>query len=324
MVTDAAATSPSLRIVYFGTPQFAVPTLRRLLASRHAVCGVITQPDRARGRGQRVQPTPVKALALEHGVPVPQPERLRDGAVLDTLRAWAPDLGVVVAYGRLIPEELLAIPTLGMINVHASLLPRYRGAAPIQRAVIDGERETGVTIMRVVKALDAGDMLATTRRAVGPDETSETVERDLAELGAALLVTVVDQLAQGPIAGEPQDPSRVTYASRLTKTEGAIDWTLPAAAIHNRVRGLSPWPHAYTYLDDHRLIVLATGVGPERSAEPPGTIVATGLDGIRVATGDGGQLTIRELQPEGRRAMNAHDFLVGHPIAIGSVLRSRT
>jgi len=177
------------------------------------------------------------------------------------------DLAVVAAYGKILPESLIATPRLGMINVHASLLPRYRGAAPIQRAVIDGERDTGVTIMRVVKALDAGDMLATTRRAIGPDETSETVERDLAELGAALLVTVVDQLAHGPIAEEPQDPSRVTYASRLTKTEGDIDWTLPAAAIHNRVRGLSPWPHAYTYLDGHRLIVLATGVGPERSAE---------------------------------------------------------
>ena len=241
---DAAATPPPLRIVYFGTPRFAVPTLERLLASRHTICGVVTQPDRPRGRGQRLQQGPVKVVALEHQLPLVQPERLREPAVGATLHSWAPDLGVVAAYGKLLPEDLLALPRLGMINVHASLLPMYRGAAPIQRAIIDGRSETGVTIMRVVKALDAGGMLDVVRRRIDPNETSAQVEADLAELGATLLVDVVDRLACGPVREEAQDERLVTYAARLTKAEGAIDWRQPAIAIHNRVRGLYPWPHA--------------------------------------------------------------------------------
>ena len=319
--TTAGAEAPAhlrLRVVYCGTPQFAVPTLEALLASRHTVAGVLTQPDRPRGRGQRLQPTAVKAVALQHGLPVFQPERLRDPEVRRTLESWAPDLGVVAAYGQLFPEELLRIPRLGMINVHASLLPKYRGAAPIQRAVIDGETTTGVTIMQVIKALDAGDMLAKTGYDIGPDETSDSVERALSTLGAALLVDTVDRLAQGPIAGERQDDMLATYAPRLTKAEGLLDWTLPAAYIHNRVRGLYPWPHAYTYLDGQRLIILATTIesaGPDSSE--PGTILSTAPDGIRVATGHGGRIVITRLQPEGRRAMAAGDFLGGHPIAAG-------
>src|SRR6185503_14856651 len=180
--------------------------------------------------------------------------------VADAIAAWRPDLGVVAAYGKLVPETLLQIPRHGMINVHASLLPKYRGAAPVHRAVIDGERETGVTIMRVVKALDAGGMFATVTRAIGPDETSDVVERDLAELGARLLVTVVDQIAAGTAQEDPQDDAASTYAARLTKEEGLIDWTLRSIDIHNRVRGLFPWPHASTHLDGARLIVLKTHV----------------------------------------------------------------
>jgi methionyl-tRNA formyltransferase len=321
-----------LRIVYCGTPQFAVPTLEALLASRHIVVGVLTQPDRPRGRGQRLQPTPVKAVALQHGLPVFQPERLRDPEVHRTLEAWAPDLGVVAAYGQLFPEELLRIPRLGMLNVHASLLPKYRGAAPIQRAVIDGETTTGVTIMQVIKALDAGDMLASAAYPIGLDETSDSVERALSMLGAALLVHTVDRLAQGPIAGERQDDMLATYAPRLTKAEGLLDWTLPAAYIHNRVRGLYPWPQAYTYIDGGRLIILATtiessGGGSEvdascRSSTQPGTIVATSPDGIHVATGHGGRIVITRLQPEGRRAMTAREFLGGHPIEPGARFES--
>jgi methionyl-tRNA formyltransferase len=324
---DAGAEAPAydaggperLRIVYFGTPQFAVPTLEALLATRHIVSGVITQPDRPKGRGQRLQPTPVKATALSHSVPVFQPERLRTPEVRATLQAWAPDLGVVAAYGKLIPEDLLAIPPLGMINVHASLLPRYRGAAPIQRAVIDGETETGVTIMRVIKALDAGDMLDKVRCPIGPDDTSDVIERRLSELGASLLVEVVERLARGPVQEEPQDDRLATYAARLTKAEGVIDWTLPAGDIHNRVRGLYPWPHAYTYLGDERLIVLATRVEPApASGAAPGTIVAASADGIRVATGRGGEIAILQVQPEGRRPMSARDFLGGHLVTPGT------
>src|SRR4030095_14833437 len=181
-------------VVFFGTPQFAVPTLRRLLDSSHSVAGVMTQPDRPRGRGQKVSYSPVKTLAVDRGVPVFQPDRLKPPSVADTLRAWHPDLGIVAAYGRIIPEHLLTIPRCGMINVHASLLPKYRGAAPVHRAVINGDDQTGVTIMRVVKELDAGGMLAKVTRPMGPDETSDVVETALADLGAELLVTVVDEL----------------------------------------------------------------------------------------------------------------------------------
>src|SRR5262245_16943634 len=182
MVTDGDTRRHALRIVFFGTPQFAVPTLQYLFDSRHHVSGVVTQPDRPRGRGQKVSASPVKALALEHGCPVFQPDRLREAAVAEQLTAWTPDLGVVAAYGKLIPQSLLDIPRFGMINVHASLLPKYRGAAPVHRAVIDGQVETGVTIMRVVKALDGGAMFAKAKRPIGPDETSDVVERDLARL----------------------------------------------------------------------------------------------------------------------------------------------
>ncbi|HEX5110597.1 MAG TPA: methionyl-tRNA formyltransferase [Vicinamibacterales bacterium] len=306
-----------LRIVFFGTPQFAVPTLERLTVSGHQVTGVVTQPDRARGRGQRIVPAPVKDFAVTHGIPLMQPERLRDPSVEATLRSWEPDLGVVAAYGRIIPAHLLTVPSHGMINVHASLLPKYRGAAPVQRAVIAGETETGVTIMRVAEALDTGDMFARATRPIGPDERSETIERDLAERGARLLVEVVDAIAAGTAHAEPQDHTRSTYAPRLTREEGLIDWTLPAADIHNRVRGLSPWPHAYSFLDGHRLIVTTTEPAGDRTDAPPGTIVNVLSDRLLVATGDGRQIAVREVQPEGRRSMAIRDYLAGHPIAAG-------
>jgi methionyl-tRNA formyltransferase len=203
-------------VVFFGTPAFAVPTLRALLASRHSVCGVVTQPDRPRGRGQKVTEAPVKALAVEHGLPVYQPTSLKGAEAHETIAAWAPDLGVVAAYGRIIPNAMLQLPRLGMINVHASLLPKYRGAAPVHRAVIDGEVQTGITIMKVVPLLDAGPMIAKATRAIGPDETSDVVERDLADLGGALLLQVADAMAAGPVDFEPQDDMMSTYAPRLT------------------------------------------------------------------------------------------------------------
>jgi methionyl-tRNA formyltransferase len=309
-------------IVFFGTSPFAVPTLERLIASRHHVCGVVTQPDRPRGRGQQVVETPVKAAALAHGLPVIQPENLRDPSVRQTIANWRPDLGVVAAYGNLIPEELRNVPRFGMINVHASLLPKYRGAAPVHRAVIDGERETGVTIIQVAKALDAGDILARATRPIGPEETSDVVEADLAKMGAELLVSVVDQIEAGDVTPERQDEMLSSYAPRLTKAEGLIDWTLPAVFIHNRVRGLHPWPHAYTYLDDTRLIVLRTRVEDRPTTAPPGTIVEVSPDAIHVATGHGGRLAILEVQPEGRRPMTVREFLAGRPqIRSGLILR---
>lgn len=306
-----------MRIVFFGTPHFAVPTLETLLASSHTICGVVTQPDRPRDRGQRVSESPVKARAAARGLPILQPDRLRDPAFADALRAWGPDLGVVAAYGKLIPESILALPRHGMINVHASLLPKYRGAAPVQRAVIDGEAETGVTIMRMEKMLDAGPMLASVKRPIAPDETADVIERDLAVLGAGLLLDVVGQLEAGTAREELQDFMVCSYAPKVTKEEGLIDWTLPAVYIHNRVRGLYPWPHAYTYLDGVRVIVLKTRVEEAPTDARPGTVVDVSRDAIHVATGHEGRLAVDDIQLEGGRPMAIRDFLAGHRIAAG-------
>ncbi len=313
-----------MNIVFFGTPRFAVPTLQHLLHSAHTVAGVVTQPDRPRGRGQKVTFAPVKELAVEHGLPVIQPERLKPQEVADTLRAWNADIGIVAAYGRIIPEHLLTIPRLGMINVHASLLPKYRGAAPVHRAVMNGDAETGVTIMRVVKELDAGAMFAMVTRPIGPDETSDVVEEALAELGASLLLAVLDQIAAGTAHEEPQDDLQATYAPRLTKEEGLIDWSQSAAQIHNQVRGLHPWPHAYSFLNGARLIIRRSRVradpeGPHRSE--PGTVTQIAPDALVVAAGHG-QLGILEVQPEGRRPMLARDFTAGHRLSPGDVFSS--
>jgi methionyl-tRNA formyltransferase len=308
------------RVVFFGTPRFAVPTLQKLLDSRHTVCGVVTQPDRPRGRGQQVTDAPVKALAVQRGLPLLQPARLKDPAFAAALREWQPDIGVVAAYGRIIPDDILKLPRLGMINVHASLLPKYRGAAPIQRAIIDGEAVTGVTIMRVETLLDAGAMLARVTRPIGPDDTSDVVERDLARLGGDLLLKVLEQVAAGTQQEERQDFMLATFAPRLTKEEGELDWGLPAAYIHNRVRGLHPWPHASTHLDGGRIILLKTrvetGVTGPTDAEP-GTIVDVSPDAIHVATGHGERIAIEQLQPEGRRPMSAREFAAGRHLKAG-------
>jgi methionyl-tRNA formyltransferase len=278
---------------------------------------VVTQPDRPRGRGQKVTDAPVKTTAVQHGIPVYQPARLRDPEVAETLARWELDLAVVAAYGKIIPENLLRLPRHGMINVHASLLPKYRGAAPVQRAVIDGVPQTGVTIMRMVPALDAGGMFAKATRLIASDETSDVVEQDLAQLGAQLLLEVIDDLVEGRAVEEPQDEKLSIYAAKVTKEEGLIDWTLPAVTIHNRVRGLYPWPHAYTYLDGERLILMRTHVTSDTSDQPPGTVVDVSGGVIQVATGQSGRLTIDELQPDGRRAMKARDYLAGHPLQPG-------
>jgi methionyl-tRNA formyltransferase len=316
------STSP-LRVAFFGTPDFAVPTLQRLLASPHKVVAVVTQPDRPRGRGQRTAPSPVKAIAERHAIAVLQPDRLKDEAFLSALGALAPDCGVVVAYGKILPEAVLSLPRLGSLNVHASLLPRYRGAAPIERAVMAGERETGITIMRVVRALDAGPMLAAATRPIDPDETSVTIEEDLARTGATLLLDVLGRLDEG-VPEEPQDEAHSTYAPRITREDGLIDWIRPARAIHNQVRALHPWPHAFTFLRGTRFIVLRTrAIEPTgRSMEPPGRIVVATGDSLRVATG-AGSVDILQIQPEGRRPMLAREFLAGHRVDPGSRFEPR-
>lgn len=317
-----------LRIVFLGTPAFAVPTLDALLGSRHRVVAVITRPDRPRGRGQKTTDAPVKARAVKAGTPILQPDRLGDPAFLASLVALGADLGVVAAYGAILPESVIDAPKQGTINVHASLLPRYRGAAPVHRAVIAGERETGVTIMRVVKKLDAGPMLASVTRPIGSNETSADVERDLARLGATVLVETVDRLADGIVPETPQRDEAATYAPRLTKEDGAIDWSSPAVRIHNLIRGLHPWPHAFSFLGGRRFILLRSSVdGPatsfdtpppgSRSAGPPGTIVESTGDRLIVATGDGA-LGLLQIQPEGKQPMSAREFLAGHRFPIGA------
>ena len=307
----------AVRVAFFGTPQFAIPSLDALLASRHTVCGVVTQPDRPRGRGQHVTEGPVKALAVNRQLPLVQPQTLKDPAVEATLRAWAPDLGVVVAYGQLVPDALLTLPRLGLINVHPSLLPKYRGAAPVHRAVLAGETSTGVSIMRVGPKLDAGAVFATAARDIGPNETSDAIETDLSRTGARLLVEVVDRLADGTATETPQDEALATYARKLTKAEGVLDWTQPARALHDRVRGLHPWPHASTHLDGTRLIVLASQPVAETHAAPPGTIVRADRDSLYVAAGDHTTLALLDVQPEGRRPMAIREFMAGHAARVG-------
>jgi methionyl-tRNA formyltransferase len=316
----------ALRVVFFGTPAFAVPTLDALLASRHQVVAVVTQPDRPRGRGQRTTDTPVKAHARLAALPILQPPALKDPGFVSALTNLHADLGVVAAYGKILTEAVLAAPRLGMVNVHASLLPRYRGAAPVQRAIMAGERETGVTIMRIVKALDAGPMLATVRRTIAHDDTSEDVERALATLGAALLVSTLDEFAAGTLPETPQDDSLATYAARLTRADGMVDWTQWAADVHNRIRGLHPWPHAHTFVNGKRLILLrsALGDGPavaDQGNTTPGTIVCASGDDLCVACGQG-VIRIVQLQTEGTRPMSARDFLAGHRLAAGERLTS--
>jgi methionyl-tRNA formyltransferase len=323
-----------LRIVFFGTPSFAVPSLEALIASRHPVVAVVSQPDRPKGRGHQLQPTPTKTVALSHGIPVLQPAKIREQAFLDEIRELGADLGVVVAFGRILPDALLAIPRLGMINVHASVLPRYRGAAPIQRAVLAGDTETGVTIMRVETELDAGPTFAVATVPIPPDATSGDMEAVLATLGARLLVPVVDDLASSRAAETPQDHARATHAAKITKEEGAIDWTQPAEIVHNRVRGLQPWPLAWTRLGADRIVLRRTrplgarsanrhdgGQTPELPVSSPdtgGTVVRAAGDELVVACGEGTHLQILELQPEGRRTMTAREFLAGRAVAIGA------
>jgi methionyl-tRNA formyltransferase len=310
--------APALKIVYLGTPEFAVPGLRRLLSSRHRVVALISQPDRPKGRGHKVQATPTRLVAEAAGVPVLQPTRLKDPELHGTLASFAPDLGVVAAYGRLIPDAVLQIPRMGMINIHASLLPRYRGAAPVHRAVINGESETGVTIMRVVTELDAGPTFATASRPVGPDETAPEVERDLAAIGADLVLEVIERMSAGTATETPQDHSLATHADKIRREESSVDWHQPASTIHNLVRGLQPWPLVAITVGGVGCRLLRTRVVPDATQAEPGTVVNAINGRLLVAAGQGTVLEVLEIQPEGKRVMTAQEFLAGRRVAAGA------
>lgn len=313
-----------LRVAFFGTPAFAVPTLDALLASEHEVVGVVTQPDRPRGRGQQITEAPVKARARVAGVPILQPTRLKDEAFLTAFATWRADLGVVAAYGRLLPQALLDLPPRGLINVHASLLPAWRGASPIQRAVLNGDPVSGVTIMRVVLALDAGPMLARVEVPVAPTDTAGTLEARLAIAGASLLRDVVDRMGRGDTIVEvPQDDAQATLAPRLEKHEGVVEWTRPAHALDCHVRGMQPWPGAFTFVDGHRLGIREALADATPSGDvPPGGLVATDGDALLFACGDGRCLRVQRVQPEGKRVMTAREWLQGR--RAGTPLRAES
>jgi methionyl-tRNA formyltransferase len=307
-------------VAFFGTPAFALSTLERLHASAHDVALVVTQPDRPRGRGQRLTPSPVKDFASRHGLPVLQPERLKDDAFVASVVNARLDVAVVAAYGRILPATLLTIPRLGFINVHASLLPRWRGAAPVHRAILAGDRETGVTIMRVVPALDAGPMLAKRAMAIEDDDTSVTLERRLAAAGAELLVQTADRLAAGPVEEHAQDESAVTYASRLERSESRIDWGAPAGIVHNQIRGLQPWPGATVMFGDKRLVLLQSVVDVRVHRSSPGTVLDVDRDSFVVACVEHAVRVLR-VQLEGRGETAVRAFLNGHRLRPGDVLR---
>jgi len=302
-----------------GTPAFACPSLEALLALPDPVVGVVCQPDRPRGRGLALTAPEAKQVALAHGVPVLQPERLRDPAFQQALAALAPDLVVVAAYGKILPRAVLDLPRHGCINVHASLLPRHRGAAPIAWAILAGDDSTGVTIMAMNEEMDAGDILLQRATPIGPDETCGALTARLARLGAEALVEAIAALEAGTIRPAPQPAAGVTFAPRITREQGRIEWTRPAVELERLVRGLAPAPSAFTTLDGEVLKAHRAALAPHAPGAPPGRVVVASPDGIVVATGQGA-LRLLEVQLEGRRRLGAAEFLAGHHLVPGACL----
>ena len=306
-----------IRTVFMGTPDFALDTMQGLIDSGLNLVGVYTQPDRPKGRGNKLAAPPVKELALQQGIPVFQPAKLRAPEAVTELQALAPDLIVVVAYGQILPQVVLDIPRHGCINVHASLLPKYRGAAPINKAVVDGETETGVTTMQMDVGLDTGDMLIKKSIAIGLNETAGELHDRLAKVGREAMDETVARLLDGSLVAEKQDDALTSYASMMKKEDGLIDWHKPATEVHNQVRGLAPWPGAYTSLDGETLKIsgstLADGTGE------PGTVLSADSSGVVVACGKGA-IRIAELQLPGKKRLAAADFLRGQPLPNGSRL----
>jgi len=298
----------SLRIAFAGTPPFALPALHALLKSRHQVVGVLTQPDRPAGRGQQLRASPVKLLAVEHRLPIAQPSTLKTPEGRAELAQWAPDVLVVVAYGLILPQAALELPRLGCLNIHGSLLPRWRGAAPIQRAILAGDAETGVTIMQLDAGLDTGPMLLERRQPIGLHDTAGDLHDSLSELGALALIEALEGLAAGTLRPRAQPDAGATHAAKIDKSEAELDWTASATQLDRQVRAFNPWPIAETRFGNETLRVIRS-----RVAEPlgvhaePGTLLGLADDGLRVACGEG-VLAIRELQRAGKRPISARDF----------------
>lgn len=307
-----------MRIVFMGTPSFAVASLEALVRAGHQVAGVFSQPDKPVGRHQnKLQPTPVKERAQAHGIPVCQPETLRDGAALALLRELDPELIVVAAYGRFLPDDILALPPKGCINVHSSLLPKYRGSAPINWAILNGDSETGVTIQRMAHDMDAGDIILQRATLIGETEDAAALYDRLAELGGELVVEAVAQIEAGTAIRTPQDHTQATQAPMLSRALSPINWTRPAQAVHDQVRGLYPWPAASTDVISGDTIKIYRSSLPGKTVSTyPGVIVSAGKEGIDIACGDGRVLRVLELQAPGGKRMSAAAYLAGHPIQV--------
>ena len=301
-----------------GTPDFSVGTLEALVEAGHEVCLVVTQPDKPKGRGKEMQYTPVKEAALKHGIEVYQPRRIREAECVEKLRQYNADIMVVIAFGQIIPKEILEMVPYGCVNVHASLLPKYRGAAPIQWSIIDGEAVTGVTTMQMDEGLDTGDMLLKTEVPITAEETGESLHDKLARAGAALCVETLAKLQEGSIVPEKQGESPTAYAKMLDKKLGNIDWTKSAVEIERLVRGLNSWPSAYTYWNKKVVKIWKASVTDENSNEQVGTVVKVEKDGFYVQTGNG-ILKVLELQIPGKKRMDAGAFLRGYTIEPGEV-----
>jgi len=305
-----------MRIVFMGTPEFAVPSLEALLKSDDRVVGIVTQPDRPRGRGQRLSPSPVKVIAQRDEIPLLQPTKMKDPSFMAELSGWKPDVIAVAAFGRILPPAILSLPSRGCINVHGSLLPKYRGAGPIQWALINGESETGITTMLMDEGMDTGAILLQASMAIEPDDTAGSLSPRLADLGGRLLVETLAQSKAGTLTPRPQDHGQATLAPLLKKEDGAVNWTMSATSIANRIRGLTPWPGAYTFLKADRWTISRSVVLDEATTLAPGQIIALTKDAIHVATGKG-VLAIRELQPANGRRMPVAQYLAGHPLQTG-------
>lgn len=307
------------KIIFFGTPDFAVPSLKILIARRENIRVVVTQPDRPVGRGQQLRFSPVKALALENGLPVLQPEKAKAPDFIEQIRSLSPDLAVVVAYGQIFPKTLLDIPKNGFINVHSSLLPSYRGAAPINRAIISGETETGVTIMQLDEGMDTGDILLQAKTRIAPAENAAALHDRLAVLGADLLGRALDLLEQDQWQPIAQNHEKACYAPMLKKEDGRIDWQLPSDVLYNRIRGMTPWPGCFTLLDKKLLKIHSAEKIDSENVAAPGQVISISDSGITVAAGKGA-LLLKEVQLAGKKRMPAKDFIKGHQLDPGTVL----
>ena len=315
-----------MRIIFMGTPDFAVPSLRALLRSGYEVVGIVTQPDRPKGRGQKLGFSPVKQLAQNHGLPILQPEKIKSPELLQTLASWRPDMIAVSAFGRILPKNILELPPGGCVNVHGSLLPQYRGAAPIQWSLINGDVETGITTMLMDEDMDTGPMLLQETVTIEPDDTATELGNRLAKVGGELLVETLKGLENKTVAPQEQDHIKATYAPSLTKKVGLIDWAQSAEHIANRIRGLSPWPGCYTFLQDQRLVIWKTVVETQTqrellSAHNPGTIISIDKKSFEVATGSG-ILQVTEVQPADKKRMTVKQFLQGRDLVIGQAFTS--